>query len=86
MRGILQREPCKLVKDPKRPGAIIYELDSEAPSELKYFWAVDRSNLLVLNKDLRVRRSGFGDPYTVAYALYARHCTSGQRLRDCSDE
>jgi hypothetical protein len=77
----------KLVEDPKRPGASIYELDSEAPSELRDFWAIDQSTLLVLEENFKVRRSGFGDPYTAAYALYARHCDSGQsRLRDCSDE
>lgn len=76
----------KQIKDPKRPGAVIYELDSEAPQEFRDFWAIDRSNLLVLEQDLKVRRSGFGDPYTVAYVLYARHCTSGQKLKDCSDE
>ena len=76
----------KLVKDPKRPEAVIYELDADAPPDLRVFWAVDSSNLLVLEKDLKVRRSGFGDPYTVAYALYARHCDLGQRLKDCSDE
>jgi hypothetical protein len=76
----------KLVKDPKRPEAVIYQLDADAPPDLRVFWAVDSSNLLVLEKDLKVRRSGFGDPYTVAYALYARHCDSGQRLKDCSDE
>ena len=76
----------KLVKDPKRPEAVIYELDADAPPDLRVFWVVDSSNLLVLEKDLKVRRSGFGDPYTVAYALYARHCDLGQRLKDCSDE
>ena len=76
----------KLIIDPNRPAAIIYELDSEAPSELSDFWAVDKSTLLVLEKDLRVRRSGFGDPYTVAYALYGFHCHQGQQMRDCSHE
>lgn len=76
----------KQISDAKRPGAVIYELDSEAPSELRDFWAIDKSTLLVLERDLKVRRSGFGDPYTVAYALYARHCNPGQRLKDCSDE
>jgi hypothetical protein len=76
----------KLIKDPNRPAAVIYELDSEAPSELRDFWEVDKSMLLVLEKDLRVRRSGFGDPYTVAYALYGLHCNPGQRMRDCSHE
>ena len=76
----------KLIKDPHRPAAVIYELDSEAPSEFRDFWEVDKSMLLVLEKDLRVRRSGFGAPYTVAYALYGLHCNSGQRMRDCSHE
>jgi hypothetical protein len=76
----------KLIKDPNRPAAVIYELDSEAPSELRDFWEVDKSTLLVLEKDLRVQRSGFGDPYTVAYALYGLHCNPGQRMRDCSHE
>jgi hypothetical protein len=76
----------KLIKDPNRPAAIIYELDSEAPSELSDFWEVDKSTLLVLEKDLKVRRSGFGDPYTVAYALYGFHCNPGQRMRECSHD
>jgi hypothetical protein len=75
-----------LIKDQKRPDATIYELDSQAPADLRHFWAIDRSSLLVLENDLKVRRSGFGDPYTVAYALYARHCAAGQSLKDCSDE
>ncbi len=73
----------KLVKDPNRPAAVTYELDSEAPSELRDFWEVDKSTLLVLDSDLRVRRSGFGDPYTVTFALCGLHCDPGQRMRDC---
>src|SRR5258708_13417357 len=76
----------KLIKDPNRPAAVVYELDSEAPSELRDFWEVDKSTLLVLEKDLRVRRSGFSDPYTVAYALYVFHFNPGQRMRDCSHD
>src|SRR5258708_24769352 len=76
----------KLIKDPNRPAAVIYELDSEAPSELRDFCEVDKAPLLVLEQHLRVQRSGFGDPYTVAYALYGLHCNPGQRMRDCSHE
>jgi hypothetical protein len=74
------------IQDANRPGAVVYELDSEAPAEYSRFWAIDQSTLLVLDGDLKVRRSGLGDPYTVAYALYSMHCNSGQRLRDCSAE
>ena len=83
---VITKGSWKLIQDPNRPAAVIYELDSEAPPELRDFWEVDKSTLLVLEKDLRVRRSGFGDPYTVAYALYGLHCNPGQRMRDCSHE
>ena len=76
----------KRIKDGNRPGAVVYELDSQAPAEYSRFWAIDRSTLLVLESDLKVRRSGLGDPYTVAYALYGLHCNPGQRLRDCFAE
>jgi hypothetical protein len=83
---VITKGSWKLIQDPNRPAAVIYELDAEAPPELRDFWEVDKSTLLVLEKDLRVRRSGFGDPYTVAYALYGFHCNPGQRMRDCSHE
>ena len=67
---VITKGSWKLIQDPNRPAAVIYELDSEAPPELRDFWEVDKSTLLVLEKDLRVRRSGFGDPYTVAYAAF----------------
>ena len=70
----------------RHTGAVVYELDSQAPAEYSRFWAIDRSTLLVLESDLKVRRSGLGDPYTAAYALYGLHCNPGQRLRDCSAE
>jgi len=76
----------KRIKDGNRPGAVVYELDSQAPAEYSRFWAIDRSTLLVLESDLKVRRSGLGDPYTAAYALYGLRCNPGQRLRDCSAE
>jgi hypothetical protein len=76
----------KLLKDRNRPTAVIYELDSEAPPELREFWEIDKSTLLVLENDLKVRRSGFGDPYTVAYALYGFQCNPGQRMLDCSHD
>ena len=76
----------KRIKDANRPGAVVYELDSQAPAEYSRFWAIDRSTLLILESDLKVRRSGLGDPYTAAYALYGLHCNPGQRLRDCSAE
>jgi hypothetical protein len=76
----------KRIKDGNRPGAVVYELDSQAPAEYSRFWAIDRSTLLVLESDLKVRRSGLGDPYTAAYGLYGLHCNPGQRLKDCSAE
>jgi hypothetical protein len=80
---LISKGSWKLLKDPNRPAAVIYELDSEAPSELRDFWEIDKSTLLVLEKDLKVRRTGFGAPYTVAYALYGFHCNPDQRMADC---
>src|SRR5262249_12068270 len=44
---LITKGDWKLVRDPKRPAAVIYELDSEAPSDLRHFWEIDRSTLLV---------------------------------------
>jgi hypothetical protein len=62
------------VTDRNRPGAAIYALDDQAPRDLRRFWAIDSSTLLVLEDDFKVRRSTLDDPYTAAYMLHAQQC------------
>jgi hypothetical protein len=47
---LITKGSWKLIKDANRPAAVIYELDSEAPPELRDLWEVDKSTLLALKK------------------------------------
>src|SRR5262249_60998921 len=52
----------KRIKDGNRPGAVVYELESQAPAEYSRFLAIARSNFLVLEIFFKVRRGRLGSP------------------------